>query len=463
MQGHSDHDDEGTPGQGPPPHFGQTAAEQPAPSGFEIPPDPYRTDDKDEATEGAETEPNAPTEAFRTVSRLPTALPDSPPRTVPPDESPSTEQLHIHGRSEPLGQELPGPPEPIPPAGPESCTERFDTVDSAAAASPPPPPPDSSPLQGPPPKNSFPQQGPPPPAPPPPTEQAPWGPHREVQPPPAYGHAPPPPSSQQPHASSYDFADLYPQRAKGSKRGLMIASLVMGAFLVLGGSAYAYSTFLGSSPSPDSGPVAISTPDKTQAAEREQATPPSPPPPRFVLGEIRNAKVDPKPLTLGEEFPKQEIVVGGHQLARVATDMTKKCGNAAQPRLEGALHESGCKRVLRATFVNAKYAVTTGVAVMPTSPDARAVEQAANARKQIWFAPLPGPKGSGARDIRRSGGYSAIRTMGHYVVFSFAAYTDTRQPPPKSRDLSGLCAAMRDYATEPIRARGMVTPKPASH
>lgn len=273
------------------------------------------------------------------------------------------------------------------------------------------------------------------------------------------------------HAAGYpqpaqpdDFSDLL-TKPKHPRRGLMIASIVAVAALVVGGGAFAYTSFVRGGENPGGAPVASSSTHGGGTSGGQSKEPSTPPPsPTFDPARISSAAKDTKPLRLSEEFPDKKVTIGARTFHRVATDVTKKCGQTARKGFAKTLRNADCRRVLRATFVDKKekYAVTAGVAVLPAQAKAGRVDNAADASKNVWFAALPGPTDSGSAKIHRSGGYSALEVVGRYTVFAFAAYADKVSPPPNAEDLSKVCAQVRDYATEPIVARGMVTPSPAA-
>lgn len=232
---------------------------------------------------------------------------------------------------------------------------------------------------------------------------------------------------------------------------VLVVGVAAVVVLVLGGGgAFAYVALrdTGPLPTPAAGPTAGSGPPGTTQSN------PSPSP-SFDADEIRNIETDSKPLTLTEAFPDETLTVGGTTFERVATDLAKNCTAAGQQGFDRALRAADCRRVLRATFVseNGKYAVTSGIAVLPTSAKANQLDSAARARDNIWFAALPGP---GAEQIARSGGYSFLDPVGHYVVFSFATYANRIRPPTNAEELEELGAVMRNYAVQPIVERGTV-------
>lgn len=413
----------------------ETPAETPADSAADPTPD-YPRGAADSPQETAESPQGAATGYSTDPS------PDTPADPHSRSAEPATESLRLAGR-EP-GQQPPGPfgayePPPHPSSVPRQSPHDRDSAHTATWASPHP--------DG----GASPPSGVPP--------------YGHGQPGPGAGTASPTNTVGQTPDLSHDVADLY-RRPPKRRRGLLIASLVLVAVLVVGGGAFAYTFFFADGVGPGQPLAGTSTPAASNAAQpsADGGSPPNAAP-SFDPRKVSNATVDPEPLALGEAFPKGEITVDGRKFRRVDMSLASECGNAAQQGFAKALRQADCTRVLRATFVDSEneYAVTTGIAVLPNEPAAKSVEKAAHPGENIWFAALPGPQGSGSERIHRSGGYSALEVLGRYAVFSFAAYTDKITPPPQSKDLSDVCAAMRNYTAKPVLTRGIVAPEPGAH
>lgn len=171
--------------------------------------------------------------------------------------------------------------------------------------------------------------------------------------------------------------------------------------------------------------------------------------------DIDNASTDGKKLTLDEAFPKTEITINGLKFTRVGHAVATHCQEAADGAFAKALRANGCDRVVGVTFVDAhkRYAVTAGVAVLPSKSAVAKVARTADHTKRSWFVGLPGKKGSSTGKIDDSGGYAASRDWGRYMTFSWATYSDGHAPGKHDDQLSGISAAFRDLAGQAIGKR----------
>jgi hypothetical protein len=164
---------------------------------------------------------------------------------------------------------------------------------------------------------------------------------------------------------------------------------------------------------------------------------------------------DPRKMTLAEAFPDSRISLNGRTFKRVKVNVTDNCGQAAAGAFADALKEHHCRRVLRATYVDGKhqYAVTTGIAVLPTKDAALTVDHTKNLGGNLWFRGLNGDAASGADRVAISGGYAAGMVWGRYIVFSYATYADGHTPVTKEKDLGPVSGDFRDHTAEVIEKR----------
>ncbi|MEV0196415.1 hypothetical protein [Nonomuraea sp. NPDC050691] len=155
---------------------------------------------------------------------------------------------------------------------------------------------------------------------------------------------------------------------------------------------------------------------------------------------------DKRKLSLSEAFPEKKVEAAGTTFSRVETDMEDDCRKAAAGPFAEALHDQKCSRVLRATYVDSKrrYAVTSGIAVLPSKDAAMRADQTKNLSRNLWFRALPGPGGSGGERVDIAGGYAAGLVWGRYIVFSYATYADGHTPAAKDRTLGKVSDAFRD-------------------
>ncbi|MEV4110753.1 hypothetical protein [Nonomuraea sp. NPDC049695] len=170
---------------------------------------------------------------------------------------------------------------------------------------------------------------------------------------------------------------------------------------------------------------------------------------------LNSEQTDPQKLSLSEAFPKKKVSAAGTTFTRIKADMETSCDKAAVGAFADALRERKCGRVLRATYVDSKrrYAVTTGIAVLPDKDAAAAADKAKNLSRNIWFRPLPGAAGSGGERVHIAGGYASGLVWGRYMVFSYATYADGHTPDPKDKTLPKVSGALRDQTSLVLERR----------
>ena len=170
---------------------------------------------------------------------------------------------------------------------------------------------------------------------------------------------------------------------------------------------------------------------------------------------IDSEKTDTKEMTTGEAFPAAKVTINGVTFRRVKVDDTTNCAKGAAGRFATALKDNDCVKLLRATYVDGKrkYAVTTGIAVMPTKDAAVKVDGAKDLANNVWFRGLPGPSGSGGERVGISGGYAAGLVWGRYIVFSYATYSDGHTPKANEKDLGPISDGFRRQTSKVIEKR----------
>ncbi|GAA3444038.1 hypothetical protein [Planomonospora venezuelensis] len=206
-------------------------------------------------------------------------------------------------------------------------------------------------------------------------------------------------------------------------------------------------------PSADSGPApgaaVTSVPEPTESPVDEPEEP--------ALADtamLDSELTDPGRMTVADAFSKK-VTIGGTRFTRVKTHLTQECDKAAAGAFATALRTGDCRRVLRATYVDSKkrYAVTTGVAVLPTRESAVTADQAKNLEKNLWFRGLPGTAGTGAERVHIAGGYAAGLVWGRYIVFSYATFADGHTPTAKEKGLGKVSGAFRDQTAKAVERR----------
>ncbi|MEV4801752.1 hypothetical protein AB0K18_17215 [Nonomuraea sp. NPDC049421] len=234
-----------------------------------------------------------------------------------------------------------------------------------------------------------------------------------------------------------------------SKRALLVT---LGALALAGiatGGFFAYQTV--TSPAPTTAATRASVPPPSATANA--ATPPPETP--AATSVLDSEQTDPQKLSLSEAFPKKKVSAAGTTFTRVKAGMETTCAKAATGAFADALKERKCSRVLRATYVDSKrrYAVTTGMAVLPDKDAAAAADQAKDLPNNVWFRPLPGPEKSGGERVHIAGGYAAGLVWGRYIVFSYATHADGHTPKADEKTLPKVSAEFRDLTSEVLEHR----------
>ncbi|MFI6899827.1 hypothetical protein ACIBKY_01140 [Nonomuraea sp. NPDC050394] len=240
-----------------------------------------------------------------------------------------------------------------------------------------------------------------------------------------------------------------PQPPAKGKKVLLAALGVLVLAGVATGAFFAYRSINGSKPAD----AAASQPPATSQPSTSATT--DPPDDTAGASVLNSEQTDPKKLALTEAFPAKKIKIGGRSFTRVKTSMAENCEKVAAGPFADALRKQDCSRVLRATYVDSKrrYAVTTGLAVLPTKEAAVEADQAKNLSRNLWFRALPGSAGSGGDRIHIAGGYAAGLVWGRYIVFSYATYADGHTPTEKETGLGKISGGFRDQTAKVLERR----------
>ncbi|MFF5211780.1 hypothetical protein [Streptosporangium sp. NPDC000396] len=226
-----------------------------------------------------------------------------------------------------------------------------------------------------------------------------------------------------------------------------VAAVVVGG--IGAGAFYAYQSFIAKKPASVAGPVPSSEPvEPTEDPE----TPIGPDPVNADM--LNSEQTDPGKMTVADAFTKK-VTLAGVTFVRVKTDVTQQCQEAAAGKFASMLKSKDCRQVLRATYVDSKrkYAVTTGIAVLPTRESAVEADRAKNLNSNLWFRGLPGTPGTGAERVHIAGGYAAGLVWGRYIVFSYATYSDGHTPTAKEKGLGKVSGAFRDQTAKVVERR----------
>jgi hypothetical protein len=158
-------------------------------------------------------------------------------------------------------------------------------------------------------------------------------------------------------------------------------------------------------------------------------------------------------------FPDAHVVADGITFGRVTAVLNKKCTLTAHGAFAAALASAGCRRVARATFVdNAKrYAVTAGVAQLPSPAAARQADRSTDFGRDAWFTGLDGPAHSGAAAVSKSVGVGYDVVYGRYIIYSLATYSSGRNPTGHKSAVKTLKDLAKSFAAmnrRPLTAHG---------
>ncbi|MFG6193240.1 hypothetical protein [Nonomuraea sp. JJY05] len=235
-----------------------------------------------------------------------------------------------------------------------------------------------------------------------------------------------------------------------SKRALLVTLGALALAGVATGGFFAYQAV--TSPRPTTAAARPSASGEP-SSEAPAASAPSDAPDGTSI--LNSEQTDPQKLSLSEAFPKKKVTAAGTTFTRVKAAVETSCDKAATGEFADALKEQKCSRVLRATYVDSKrrYAVTTGIAVLPDKDAAIIADQSKNLSRNVWFRPLPGSDGSGGERVNIAGGYAAGLVWGRYIVFSYATYADGHTPESKEKTLPKVSGAFRDQVSLVLERR----------
>jgi hypothetical protein len=158
-------------------------------------------------------------------------------------------------------------------------------------------------------------------------------------------------------------------------------------------------------------------------------------------------------------FPRASVAAGGLPFGRVIAVLNKQCARAARGAFAAALDSAGCQRVVRATYVDSakRYAVTAGVAQLPSPAAASQANRGTRFGPDIWFTGLDGPHRSGATAVSTSVGFGYDVVYGRYIIYALATYSSGRNPTGHAaevRALQTLSQAFTALARQPLLGPG---------
>ncbi|WP_345352800.1 hypothetical protein [Actinoallomurus liliacearum] len=247
--------------------------------------------------------------------------------------------------------------------------------------------------------------------------------------------------------------------AAGARGALLIGAGALAALVLGGGGVIAYTTVSDDAPkehaasAPPTHAQQPPTPSPAAPTPTHTSAKPKPKPkPKPTPIDIRDEKKDPKPLSVTEVFPDQQLKIAGHTFVLMKTVPNDHCNLTANGPFSVELTRQHCRRVVRATFVSddKKLAVTTGIAAMPTDAAAAAAMKAQDAEHYKWFR---GMKATDAPKIDQGGGYAASIQRGRYIIYSYAMFTDAHKPKPDDTTLKDVAFGFRTDTGKAIEVR----------
>jgi hypothetical protein len=166
-----------------------------------------------------------------------------------------------------------------------------------------------------------------------------------------------------------------------------------------------------------------------------------------AAGTAPGGQASPSKITVAGLFPDARLVADGMTFTRVTSQVDARCSLAANGAFAAALTSAGCEQVVRVTFVNStrQYAVTAGVAVLPSLAAAQRANDSKSFGPDIWFTGLNGPPGSSTALITKSGGYGYDVVDGRYILFAFTANSNGRSPTGRGSDLPLLTSLSSSF------------------
>ncbi|MFD1542496.1 hypothetical protein [Nonomuraea guangzhouensis] len=242
-----------------------------------------------------------------------------------------------------------------------------------------------------------------------------------------------------------------PPGKPAGRKALFITLGILALAGVATGGFFAYKSV--SAPSPPTATAVAKQPPTTPPSIVSTDTTTTPVVPATSI--LNSEETDPRKMSLSEAFPQKKIEANGAVFSKVKTDMTASCEKAASGPFADALRDQKCSRIVRATYVDSKrrYAVTTGIAVLPTKEAAMSADKAKNLGRNIWFRGLPAAEGTGGERVEIAGGYAAGLVWGRYIVFSYATYADGHTPGTKEKTLDKVSGAFRDQTSQVLERR----------
>jgi hypothetical protein len=165
-------------------------------------------------------------------------------------------------------------------------------------------------------------------------------------------------------------------------------------------------------------------------------------------GATRSAPIGPRAISTALIFPHAHVVAEGIKFHRVIEVLNDQCVLTARGAFATTLKSAGCHRVARATFVDGgkRYAVTAGVAELPSRGAANLANRTTNFGPDVWFTGLDGPAKSGATAVSKSVGLGYDTVYGRYIVYALATNSNRRNPTGHAAAVETLRHLAKSFA-----------------
>ncbi len=232
-----------------------------------------------------------------------------------------------------------------------------------------------------------------------------------------------------------EMLDSFPPPGRRRRNRLLAAVAAVTAAVLLAAVALFITRHPGGQPG--------STPSPVPAASRATGAGPS----ARSTRSVHSPQASPGQIATDQIFPHAQVTADGIRFRRVTPVLNQKCSAAARSAFAAALKSAGCQRVIRATFVDSarRYAVTAGVAELPSPAAASRADSSRKFGADVWFVGLDGPAKSGATALSRSVGVGYDTVNGRYIVYALATNSDGRNPTGHAAQVQTLKALARSF------------------
>lgn len=196
-----------------------------------------------------------------------------------------------------------------------------------------------------------------------------------------------------------------------------------------------------------------------QASHSVAASPSPSPSPTSSPVDIGARETDPRPLTVGEVFPKSTVNPDPGRDATyhvLKTDaIHTKCPEVATSKVGDVLTKYGCSQALRATLSApmSGYVVTAGVCNLATADGAQTAADSITTLGRNTQGNFTGFAAPGAEKLATSPTAFALQSYGHYLLYVVIGRTDGTAPSSNTVAQQIVTDLVQTYLTGVIDAR----------